>query len=198
MTLIEGTIFSGCKGLENVEIPNTVVTIGDEAFRECKAKIGIPNSVTEIGDRAFIFGNVTIYCKSDSIAKQYAENKYINYRIDDDFPIITELKQEDTYIIVQATDNEGIGLASKSYSLDGQIWQEDNKLMIKESGKYTVYVKDKLGNVASKEINVTIGEKKEEEEKQTENKTEDNKKEEINDKDIKAEDTKKDEIVDIQ
>ena len=71
----------------------------------------------------------------------------------------------------------------------------NNKFEVDKSGKYTVYVKDRLGNVASKEINVTIVEKKDDG-KQTENKIEDNKKEEINDEDIKAEDTKKDEKID--
>ena len=47
--------FSFCLALTTVEIPNSVTTIGDEAFATCSAltTIDIPDSVTTIGDGAF-------------------------------------------------------------------------------------------------------------------------------------------------
>ena len=44
-----------CKTLTSITIPNSVTSIGAEAFRECSAleSITIPNSVTSIGERAF-------------------------------------------------------------------------------------------------------------------------------------------------
>ena len=46
------TLIAGCK---NTAIPNSVTSIGDEAFSGCSGltNINIPNSVTSIGDRAF-------------------------------------------------------------------------------------------------------------------------------------------------
>ena len=43
------------KGCQNTIIPNSVTSIGDEAFRDCKGltSVAIGNSLTSIGDRAF-------------------------------------------------------------------------------------------------------------------------------------------------
>lgn len=50
-----GAVFFNCKTILSVEIPNTVTTIGINAFGECSAltSVIIPNSVTNIGDNAF-------------------------------------------------------------------------------------------------------------------------------------------------
>ncbi|MCB5984944.1 leucine-rich repeat domain-containing protein, partial [Flavobacterium psychrophilum] len=44
-----------CSGLTSVTIPNSVTTIGDEAFADCSGltSVTIPNSVTAIGEDAF-------------------------------------------------------------------------------------------------------------------------------------------------
>lgn len=57
VTTIGYEAFWCCKGLTNVEIPNSVTLIEDEAFSGCDGlkKIIIPNSVTEIGAGAFRF-----------------------------------------------------------------------------------------------------------------------------------------------
>lgn len=79
--------------------------------------------------------------------------------IDDDAPTITTLKQEDKYINITATDNNGVGLADEAYSLDNKSWSTSNKLAVEKSGTYTVYVRDMLGNTATKTIDVVLGEK---------------------------------------
>ena len=48
-------IFSGCSGLTNITIPNSVTSIGSGAFCNCSGltSITIPNSVASIGERTF-------------------------------------------------------------------------------------------------------------------------------------------------
>ena len=52
--------FQGCKGFTHIDIPNSVTTIGRQAFFECNlTSIFIPKSVTSIGEYAFNYGNFT-------------------------------------------------------------------------------------------------------------------------------------------
>ena len=56
VTSIGGWAFNGCSGLTSVTIGNSVTSIGDNAFYYCKrlTSIEIPNSVTSIGECAFL------------------------------------------------------------------------------------------------------------------------------------------------
>lgn len=56
VTGIGNSAFSGCSGLTSVIIPNTVTSIGDNAFYYCDiTSVTIPSSVTSIGDDAFYY-----------------------------------------------------------------------------------------------------------------------------------------------
>ena len=49
--------FEGCSSLQSITIPNSVTSIGDLAFEGCSSlqSITIPNSVTNIGEGLFYF-----------------------------------------------------------------------------------------------------------------------------------------------
>lgn len=181
------------------DVPTYVTKLGWGAFDGSKnlEKIVVPSSVTEI--EGAVFQNcekAKIYCKSDSKAKEYAEENFTADGIekclvvDDTAPTIS-IEQQDKNIIVTATD-DSVGLINEAYSLDKENWTSNNIFKVDKSGKYTVYVKDRLGNIASKEINVTIVEAKEDDkENNKETKTSDDKNEDSKN-DNKAEEKKVD------
>ena len=55
VTKIEPNAFSGCSALTSVKISNSITSIGERAFIECTslASINIPNTITSIGEYAF-------------------------------------------------------------------------------------------------------------------------------------------------
>ena len=72
VTTIGEEAFGGCKSLVNINIPNSVTTIGRGAFKYCNSltNINIPNSVTTIEDGAFGYcENLPSHIKSDIIQR---------------------------------------------------------------------------------------------------------------------------------
>ncbi len=75
--------------------------------------------------------------------------------VDKEYP-----EYEEADIIVEATDSLS-GLNNNAYSFDGgKTYGSSPKFSITKNGTYTVFVKDKVGNVSSKTLNVTCFEKK--------------------------------------
>lgn len=165
--------YPGGKKQKEYTIPNTVKYIASYTFSSCSEleKVVIPNSVInefdfsifahyeQNPDNPFIYeevllnDNLTIYCKSNSQAKLCAEENNIKYVIDDTIPSV-DVKQNGNKIEITASD-DGAGLATKAYSINGKDWQQSNTFIITESGKYKIYVRDALDNIAEKEIEVT-------------------------------------------
>lgn len=64
-------------------IPQTVISISDEAFAGCDSIRGVllTDSITEIGSSAFSdCPNLTVYAYPDSYAEEYCINNQVNYR----------------------------------------------------------------------------------------------------------------------
>ena len=69
---INRTAFYGCEFLKSANIPESVKEIGDFAFADCpRLLITVPNTVETVGDNAFQTGT-RLYCYSNSAAHNYA------------------------------------------------------------------------------------------------------------------------------
>lgn len=104
-TLIEtvsyGT-FMNCDSLTEIALPDTVTSIGENAFGYCDnlAKITIPATVTDIHEDSFYnTPDVVIYCYENSAAHVFAETNSIEYVLLDETPV-------ETYILGDV-DNDG-------------------------------------------------------------------------------------------
>ena len=93
------------------------------------------------------------------IAGNYNQEEAIKIiMIDKDAPIIqsitlstTEITDSDLILKVNATDSSGI----EGYSWDEQkTWLNYNQVIVKSNGIYKVYVKDRVGNISSKTIEI--------------------------------------------
>jgi hypothetical protein len=72
VTSIGDNAFFNCMNLKSVIIPNSVTSIGKQAFYACGQAVGntsitIPNSVTSIGESAFIYSGLTRITIPDSV-----------------------------------------------------------------------------------------------------------------------------------
>lgn len=83
--------------------------------------------------------------KIDTIAPE------IKYAID-----IDKLETEKYATIKITATDDGSGLHEMPYSFDKENWGTTNELKVTENGRYKVYVRDALENVAEKEIKVAV------------------------------------------
>ena len=154
--------FEGCSSLTNITIPNGVTSIGFCAFYNCTSltSITIPNSVTSIGD--YTFGkcdSLSVLCKRNSYAEQYAKENNIKYVIDDSVPTIknvtgNEKWTKDKVTLTISAEDSLSGLATEAYSFDnGQTWQKENTKTYTENIQGVIIkVRDAVGNIAIQEI----------------------------------------------
>ena len=104
------TLYAHWKKMDELVLPNELITIDDEAFYQCAEEyVMIPESVTHIGKQAFAYSTnlvnvcifrtttfiaqdafeghneyLTIFCQENSAAQALAEEKGIQYQLIDD------------------------------------------------------------------------------------------------------------------
>ena len=104
--------FNGCKSLSEIKLPDTVTSIGVEAFAYCDSlkKIVIPASVESISGDAFVgrSDELTIYCYTDSLAHRYAENNSIDYVLIDKLPV-------ETYLLGDVNNDGDVSITDASH-----------------------------------------------------------------------------------
>lgn len=74
-------LFAGCTSLVSVMVASDTPSVGDYAFYKCSAlrALSLPETVTTVGDDAFTgCGNVSVYCYLDSAVGTYLKNKGIS------------------------------------------------------------------------------------------------------------------------
>ena len=163
---IEKDAFYQCSNLTVIIIPNSVKDIKELAFSGCEnlTKIIIPNSVTSIGESIFsrCGGDLTIYCKNGSYAKQYAVENSIPCIIDDSSPTIDsvtgnpiEWTNQNVNLVINVTDSQS-GL--KEVTVNGTLIPSSNGICnyeVSVNGTYTIVATDNLGNSGTKTIQVS-------------------------------------------
>ena len=81
VTSIGNNAFLYCRGLTSITIPNSVTSIGNDAFYYCRGltSITIPNSVTSIGNNAFSYcrGLTSVKCLA-SIPPSIGNDSFLN------------------------------------------------------------------------------------------------------------------------
>ena len=69
ITSIGNNAFSGCSGLTNISLPDSITSIGNNAFSGCSnlTEISLPNSITSIPSHCFLGCNLTSIIIPDSV-----------------------------------------------------------------------------------------------------------------------------------
>ena len=162
------SVFHGCSSLEKIILPKGLASIGVGAFRKCTSltEIVIPEEVITIEIYAFTdCSNLTIYCKSNSVAEEYAKQHNIKYLIYSENPIVTsvtgnptEWTKENVTLTINVVSDRLSELEENPYSFDGGVtWQKENtKTYEKNTEGIIIQVRNKLGNTyIHKTINIT-------------------------------------------
>lgn len=132
--------------------------------------VGIAKVVNEAGDELPLVGGVFTYTVATNgtykfttydTAGNTASASIKVENIDKQNPVVDKITKStevpvNTSVTVSVTAHDvGLGLDAKPYSWDGTSWTDANSTVIKSNGTYSVYVRDKSGNVVSKEFEIT-------------------------------------------
>lgn len=127
--IIYGYAFSSCEKLAEIDIPDSVVCIGDSAFSFCKSlkKIVIPKNVTEIGFETFAYCTSLKSVKLGEGVKNIGGYAFANCTA---LPLITIHKNieyidyhafEKCYKLVEVVNNSGLNIVVGEDLVNGGI-----------------------------------------------------------------------------
>ena len=170
LTMIPDSAFAGCRGLTEIVIPDTIVSIGDGAFSDCTLlrAATIPVSVVSIGAKAFD-PTVILYGTSGSAAEAYADEYGLLF-IDPDVTVLPDcitlsvdamtLARGETAVLTAALLPENATETSIIwYSSDNSVVSvsSDGALRALSSGEAVVTAATLNGLSASCTVTVTSG-----------------------------------------
>lgn len=146
------------KASDNIKIFGWNVTKKDEIPKEWKKSANVKNALDvpetlEDNGTYYIWivdtaGNVTK--KTAEVSKIDKVAPTIQYRIDD-----TNLEKEKYVTINASATDEQSGLHDLPYSWDKTNWGKENSILkVTTNGTYTLYVRDKLENIAERKIKI--------------------------------------------
>ena len=134
VTSIGDDAFYYCRGLTSVVIPNSVTSIGSQAFYNCSGltSIEIPNSVTSIGSSAFYLCEklkTVINYSSLKITKGSKDYGYIAYYADIVVAPVTGISlDKETATIIEGETTTLVATIEPSNATDKTVtWASDNE-----------------------------------------------------------------------
>ena len=160
---IAPSAFSGQKGLVSISLPDSVVSIGADAFYGCDnlLQLTIGRKVAFIGDYVLGWARTVIYCYAGSAAHQWAIDNNREYVVMDD-PAITltapEKVSEDT-VNVYGLANPG---GTLTYYVNGEKLEQETPDKVSASGKWSAALplkNVKTGDKVSIKATVTVDDK---------------------------------------
>ncbi len=150
--------FSGCSGIEYIELNEGITQISQRAFADCGfLSVHIPKSVTRIGADAFTGTDIEkLYVSKDSYGHQYAETNGYSYEFFD-YYTVTGIALYESEITINEADTYKLRASIKPDNASSPVinWNssDENIATVDENGLVTALSKGTATITATTEEN---------------------------------------------